>query len=115
MCCQASSQSGYWDEVAELTQGIRKRKTYGTDMRVVAFYASEPSEDDSALDVGVRIEDGSDNEVLMPVGEFMPLAARWLGALRDGALQAGDPATTSTWWQDRTGNVLEIERSAAAA
>jgi hypothetical protein len=43
----------------------------------------------------------------------MALAARWLGALRTGALESSDPATAEPWWPEWAASVAAIECNAA--
>ena len=101
-----------FDEVTGLTKHIRMRRSYGTDARGVIFH--NPPHASDARQVGFSIEDGTDNELLLGEAGFMALAARWLGALRDGALDSDDPATCADWWPEWAAEVADIERSAAA-
>lgn len=103
---------GRWNEITRLTEFIQMRRSYGTDLRAVVFRDS--AQPGAAGPVGFSIEDGTDNELLLDEKDFIALAARWLGALRDGAVRSGDPATEAEWWLDWTDKVARIERSASA-
>lgn len=96
-----------WDEITGLTRAIANHFSYGTDDRGVIFH--NPPKREDARQVGFSIEDGTDNELLLGEQEFMVLAGRWLGALRDGALDHGDPAGEADWWQQWEDAVEDIQ------